>query len=176
MTIKASFPAVLLLLANACGGNVAPSFGPGGSTCIDFQSVQPFPQTFGGPTFTFAPLDFHNPQRGGNPQPMILADRVEDQDNRPELNVGFSRTTPGYQPLIVNFPSNVFPGGVGTVHVELRHFASATVGARDAAGGVVSTVSQPAQDTRAFLTLQGPGITSLEFEAVETLLYQVCWM
>lgn len=144
--------------------------------CLDFQALTPFPQTFPGPTFTLAPLDFTNPRNpAGVPMSIELTDRPEDWDGKPELNVGFSGDGGGYQPLFAEFPSTAFPNGVRDVSVELRHFAGATVLALDAAGAVVSTATQPTQNVRAPLSLPGSGISRLQFNTVETLLYKICW-
>jgi hypothetical protein len=107
---------------------------------------------------------------------LMLVDRPEDFDGKPELNVGFSRDVGGYTPLFLNLSLPTFPNGVSDVWVELRHFASAEVRALDSVGAVVSTAVQPTQKVRAFLHLKGPGIHRVQFNTVETLVYQVCWV
>lgn len=146
-----------------------------GARCLDFQSITPFPQTFPGPTFAIAPLDFTNPRNpNGASIPVQLTDRGEDLDGRPELYVGFSRDSAGYQPLFAMFPQSGFPAGVRSATVELRHFNSATVLALGTAG-VISQASQPTQNTRVNLTLSGPGIRRIQFNTIETLVYRICW-
>ena len=167
--VQLTLVAVFALLFVAC------------TKCLDFQTITPFPQTFPGPTFTVTttpsnPLLFTNPiDPSGAIMPINLEDRVEDQDGKPELNVGFSRDTGGYRPMFVEFPAASFPNGVKDVTVELQHFASATILALDNSGGVINTVTQPAQGTRAALTLSGPKIRKLQFNTVETLVYKICW-
>ncbi|NUO81491.1 hypothetical protein HUU05_15550 [candidate division KSB1 bacterium] len=149
--------------------------------CLDFQAIATFPQTFAGPTFTVTTtppnsLIFTNPiDPSGAIMPITLEDRVEDLDGKPELNVGFSRDTGGYRPMFVEFPAANFPNGVKDVTVELQHFASATMLALDNSGGVINTVTQPAQKTRVVLSLPGPKIRKLQFNVVETLVYKICW-
>jgi hypothetical protein len=170
-TLIPSTIAVLLLLCSCWPSVERP---PPDSTCVDFQALTSFPQTFAGPAFTIRPLHFINPTHNGVVSPLTLEDRVEDQDGRPELNVAISRNTATFQPLIVEFPRADFPGGVKVAYVTLRHSYEAVVTAKNAGGGVVATASQP-QLTRGTLVLQGRGITRLEFKASETLLYEICW-
>lgn len=147
---------------------------PGGS-CLDFQSLTPFPQTFAGPTFVIPPLDFTNPKNpNGTAIPIQLTDRGEDLDGRPELYVGFSRDSGGYQPLFATFPQGAFPAGVRTASIELRHFNSATVLALGT-GGVISQATQSTQNTRVTLNLSGPSIRRIQFNTIETLVYRICW-
>ena len=149
---------------------------PPGTRCVDFQSLTPFPQNFTGPTFSFTPLDFVNPtDPNGTPLLVQLTDRTEDLDGRPELYVAFSRDGAGYRPLFVDFPASGFPSGVPRATVELRHFNSAQILARNAAGAVISQASQPTQNTRVTLSLAGPGIRRLQFNTIETLVYRICW-
>ena len=171
-TLIPSTAAVVLLLGS-CGPSVERP--PPGSTCLDFQALTPFPQTFAGPAFTIPPLRFINPTHNGAATAITLEDRAEDQDGRPELSVSVSRNTGTFTPLIVEFPRRAFPNGVKVVYVTLRHSYSAAVTAQNANGGVVATASLPTQHTRALLTLEGRGITRLEFQASETLLYEICW-
>ena len=171
------FGAVVLALTSGC--THAPSNRPrlaSGSTCVDFQAVTPFPQTFAGPAFTIGQLAFQNPTQGGTPRPLNLEDRVEDHDGKPELFVGFSRTTGSYMPLVVRFPSAAFPQGVRTAYVRLQHFSSARVIAKNTSGATVAVASQPTQHSVAVLTLRGPQIARIEFDAVETLVYDICWV
>ena len=166
-----STAAVVLLLGSCGPGLVRP---PSDSTCLDFQTLTPFPQTFAAPAFTIRPLHFINPTHNGVVSALTLEDRVEDQDGRPELNIAISRNTGTFQPLTVEFPRADFPNGVKAAYVTLRHSYEAVVTAKDAGGGVVATASLP-QLTRGTLVLQGRGITTLEFKASETLLYDICW-
>jgi len=148
--------------------------------CIHFQDLTGFPNTFGGPTFTFSriPLAFVNPKDpNGNPVSVTLEDRPEDQDGKPELFVGFSTDSGGHQPLFVEFPSSTFPDGVKVVLVELKHFAAAEIKALDISGNVIDRAMQPNQNARGHLLLEGhgKGIHKLQFNATETLVYQICW-
>jgi hypothetical protein len=103
-------------------------------------------------------------------------DRGEDRDGKPELYVGFSQDNAGYQPLFVDFPQTSFPNGVRNIRIELQHFNRATVRAIDGLGRVIDEVTQPNQRTRAVLQLGGPGMRRLQFNAVETLMYSICWV
>lgn len=164
--------AAVLLLLGSCGPGLERP--PPDSTCLDFQALTAFPQTFAAPAFTIRPLHFTNPTHNGAVSALTLEDRVEDQDGRPELNIAISRNTGTFQPLIVEFPRADFPDGVKAAYVTLRHSYEAVVTAKNAGGGVVATASLP-QLTRTTLVLKGPGITRLEFQASETLLYNICW-
>lgn len=173
MKIKQVILALLALMLVAC---------PPIQTCLDFQTITPFPQNFLGPSFTVTtvppnPLVFTNPRDpNGNPMPITLEDRSEDKDGKPELNVGFSRDAGGYQPLFVEFPPASFPNGVKDVKVELMHFASATILALDSGGSVISTATQPTQKIRVVLSLPGKNIRKLQFNTIETLVYKICWI
>jgi hypothetical protein len=161
------------LLDDFGGGTIAPP----ALSCLDIQALTPFPQTFPGPMFSLAPLDFTNPiDPSGMSLSIDLTDRPEDLDGKPELSVGFSSDVGGYQPLFAEFPSTTFPTGVKDVTVELMHFNSATVLALDNGGAVVGTATQPTQNMRASLLLTGSGIRKLQFNVVETLLYKICWV
>lgn len=173
MKIKQAILALLALMLVAC-----PKPKP---TCLDFQAITPFPQNFPGPSFTVTtvppnPLVFTNPvDLSGNPVPIILEDRVEDQDGKPELYVGYSRDTSGYQPLFVEFPAASFPNGVQDVEVELMHTASVTILALDGGGSVIATATATLSN-RAVLSLLGQNIRKLQFNAIETLVYKICWI
>jgi hypothetical protein len=143
--------------------------------CLNFQALSP--QEFRGPTFRVGPLDFTNPTdpTSGLPIPITLEKRPEDKDGLPELYVGFSQDTGGYQPLLVDLPQARFPKGVKEVSVELRHFNKASIRALDGQGRVLDEVTQPGQGTRVVLPLRGPDIRRLQFNVVETLVYKICW-
>ena len=165
--------AALRALLDDFGGGTLAAPAPALS-CLDIQALMPFPQTFPGPTFALAPLDFTNPMDPlGVPAPIELMD--QDLDGKPELLVGNSLDVGGFQPLFAEFPSLSFPTGVKDVSVELMHSASATVLALDSGGAVVSTATQPTQHVRATILLKGSGIRRLQFNVVETLLYKICW-
>jgi hypothetical protein len=161
---------VLLLTATVAAASVPPP-PPAGATCSDFQVGIPFPQTFPGPTFTLGGLAFTNPTSGGVPVAMQFVDRTEDRDGRPELFIGSSLSGAGRTPLLLTFTPDPT-----TVWIDLMHFNRATVMGVDAAGAVVASATQPTQRLRAFLVLTSPRrIHTVRFEAVETLLYRVCW-
>lgn len=178
MKIQLVILALLMVIVSACDRQEPEPT----RTCLDFQIISSFPQTFPGPTFTVTSvpgnsLVFTNPKDpGGNPIAITLEDRVEDQDGKPELNVGFSKDTDGYQPLFVEFPLTGYPNGVKDVEVELMHFASATILALDSGGNVISTATQPVQNTRTVLSLPGQNIRRLQFNMIETLVYKICWL
>src|SRR6185503_14395525 len=70
------------LLDDFGGGTIAAPAPP--LSCLDIQALTPFPQTFPGPTFALAPLDFINPMDPlGMPAPIELID--QDLDGKPEL-------------------------------------------------------------------------------------------
>lgn len=143
---------------------------PPGATCSDFQ-ILPFPQTFPGPNFVLGGLTFTNPTSSGAPVTMQLVDRTEDHDFRPELYVGYSLSGPTTTPLYLKFATPPM-----SVWVDLEHFDRATVVALDPTGVVVGSATQPTQKTRTFLSLFSQRrIALVRFEAVETLLYRVCW-
>ncbi len=178
MKIKQTILALLALMLVACPKPKPKPI----HTCLDFQAITTFPQNFPGPSFTVTtvppnPLVFTNPRDpSGASMQITVEDRVEDRDGKPELNVGFSRDTGGYQPLYVEFPPASFPNGVKDVEVELMHFASATILALDSGGGVINTATQPTQKTRAVLSLPGKNIRKLQFNTTETLVYKICWL
>lgn len=162
-----------LLFALNAMASVPPPAPPG--TCSDFQLL-PFPQTFPGPTFTLGGLSFINPTSSGAPMTMQFVDRTEDRDFRPELNVAYSLTTPTTTPLLLRLTGPMFPNAPTTVWIDLMHFNRATVIGLDASNTIVASATQPNQKVRAFLTLSSQlGIRTVRFEAVETLLYRVCW-
>lgn len=178
MKIKHGILVLLLVIVVACDKQKPEPR----HTCLDFQTITNFPQSFPGPTFTVSSvpnnsLIFINPKDpSGNSMPITLEDRVEDQDGKPELSVGFSRDTGGYQPLFVEFPAASFPDGVKDVTVELMHFASATILALDSSGKVINSATEPTQKNRTVLTLTGQNIRRLQFNVVETLVYKICWI
>ena len=143
---------------------------PPGATCSDFQLL-PFPQTFPGPNFVLGGLTFTSPTSSGAPVTMQFVDRPEDFDGRPELNVAYSISGPTTTPLYLKLP-----WAPQNVWVDLMHFNRATVVGIDPTFAIVSVATQPTQKVRAFLPLSSQrGIAYVRFEAVETLLYRVCW-
>jgi hypothetical protein len=170
-------PGARRALLDDFGGGTIVAPAPAPLACLDLQTLTPFPQTFAGPTFSLAPLDFTNPvDQAGAPMAITLEDRPEDLDGNPELWVGFSSDVGGFQPMFVDFPAASFPNGVNDVLVQLRQFASATIASLDKSGGVISTATQPTQNVRVDLKLPGSGIRRLQFNVTETMIYKICWV
>jgi len=56
------------------------------------------------------------------------------------------------------------------------HTAGATIIALDSGGKVISSATQPTQNTRVVLSLPGQNIRKLQFNMIETLVYKICWI
>ncbi|UCE65831.1 MAG: hypothetical protein JSU85_13370 [Candidatus Zixiibacteriota bacterium] len=169
-----SFLAMLALgenmqkLAAAAGGTSV-------ENCLNFQTIDPFPQYFDSATFafSFSPLYFINPTVSGDPMLISLEDR--DLDSLPELWVEFSSSVDVYEPFTIEFPVQTFPGGMQSVSVELMHTNHLSLIARDNQGAFLDSISYPIQGIRDTLQLNGPGIRDVQFNAAETHIYKICW-
>lgn len=160
-------------LADAAGGVSARS-------CLNFQSITAFPDTFLGPMFTFetAPLRFFNPvDTLGNSVPVLLIDSYPDPDGKPELFVQYSYDGYGQRPLLVEFRDAVLPDSVAEVSIEIRPAQGTVVMlfALDRFGEEMDFAAATEPDEPTVLWLEATDIRKVTFIGPQFLIYKICW-